>query len=171
MYLKKLMDIITSENMKMLYEMKEMALEALVQLWRIPSFVTELYINYDCDFYCSNLFEDLTKLLSKVGTDDACSLDTHTHSMITPGSLGFCLLSKICIRRVSTVPFSQGLILHLFPFDAYRHAPCFSFSEEHCSLLLNYGLFVSCFLAECLPCVRTALHNSPPLTRGPTDCY
>lgn len=66
MYLKKLMDIITSENMKMPYEMKEMALEALVQLWRIPSFVTELYINYDCDFYCSNMFEDLTKLLSKV---------------------------------------------------------------------------------------------------------
>uniref|UniRef100_A0A3Q3H0X4 Golgi-specific brefeldin A-resistance guanine nucleotide exchange factor 1 n=1 Tax=Labrus bergylta TaxID=56723 RepID=A0A3Q3H0X4_9LABR len=65
MYLKKLMDIITSENIKMPYEMKEMALEALVQLWRIPSFVTELYINYDCDFYCSNMFEDLTKLLSK----------------------------------------------------------------------------------------------------------
>lgn len=65
MYLKKLMDIITSENPKMPYEMKEMALEAIVQLWRIPSFVTELYINYDCDFYCSNLFEDLTKLLSK----------------------------------------------------------------------------------------------------------
>lgn len=66
MYLKKLIDIITSENIKMPYEMKEMALEALVQLWRIPSFVTELYINYDCDFYCSSLFEDLTKLLSKV---------------------------------------------------------------------------------------------------------
>ncbi|XP_043993051.1 Golgi-specific brefeldin A-resistance guanine nucleotide exchange factor 1 isoform X2 [Gambusia affinis] len=65
MYLKRLMDIITSENTKMPYEMKEMGLEALVQLWRIPSFVTELYINYDCDFYCSNLFEDLTKLLSK----------------------------------------------------------------------------------------------------------
>uniref|UniRef100_A0A673I3R2 Golgi-specific brefeldin A-resistance guanine nucleotide exchange factor 1 n=1 Tax=Sinocyclocheilus rhinocerous TaxID=307959 RepID=A0A673I3R2_9TELE len=65
MYLKKLMDIITSENPKMPYEMKEMALEAVVQLWRIPSFVTELYINYDCDFYCSNMFEDLTKLLSK----------------------------------------------------------------------------------------------------------
>ncbi|XP_042357717.1 Golgi-specific brefeldin A-resistance guanine nucleotide exchange factor 1 isoform X1 [Plectropomus leopardus] len=65
MYLKKLMEIITSENIKMPYEMKEMALEALVQLWRIPSFVTELYINYDCDFYCSNQFEDLTKLLSK----------------------------------------------------------------------------------------------------------
>jgi brefeldin A-resistance guanine nucleotide exchange factor 1 len=66
MYIKKLMEIITVENPKMPYEMKEMALEAIVQLWRIPSFVTELYINYDCDYYCSNLFEDLTKLLSKV---------------------------------------------------------------------------------------------------------
>ncbi|KAM4636752.1 Golgi-specific brefeldin A-resistance guanine nucleotide exchange factor 1 isoform 3-T3 [Discoglossus pictus] len=65
MYIKKLMDIITIENPKMPYEMKEIALEAVVQLWRIPSFVTELYINYDCDYYCSNLFEDLTKLLSK----------------------------------------------------------------------------------------------------------
>lgn len=47
MYIKKLMEIITVENPKMPYEMKEMALEAIVQLWRIPSFVTELYINYD----------------------------------------------------------------------------------------------------------------------------
>lgn len=76
MYLKRLMDIITSENPKMPYEMKEMALEAVVQLWRIPSFVTELYINYDSDFYCSNLFEDLTKLLSKVSHSNlTCSAD------------------------------------------------------------------------------------------------
>ncbi|XP_030308770.1 Golgi-specific brefeldin A-resistance guanine nucleotide exchange factor 1 isoform X2 [Calypte anna] len=65
MYIKKLMEIITVENPKMPYEMKEMALEAIVQLWRIPSFVTELYLNYDCDYYCANLFEELTKLLSK----------------------------------------------------------------------------------------------------------
>ncbi|NXE22437.1 GBF1 factor, partial [Ardeotis kori] len=65
MYVKKLMEIITVENPKMPYEMKEMALEAIVQLWRIPSLVTELYINYDCDYYCANLFEELTKLLSK----------------------------------------------------------------------------------------------------------
>ena len=40
-----------------------MALEYIVQLWRIPGLVTELYLNYDCDLYCSNVFEDLTKLL------------------------------------------------------------------------------------------------------------
>lgn len=83
MYLKKLMDIITSENIKMPYEMKEMALEALVQLWRIPSLVTELYINYDCDFYCSSLFEDLTKLLSKVPSSfcSRSALEASAHAL------------------------------------------------------------------------------------------
>lgn len=39
-----------------------MALESIVQLWRIAGLVTEIYLNYDCDLYCSNLFEDLTKV-------------------------------------------------------------------------------------------------------------
>lgn len=39
-----------------------MALESIVQLWRIPGLVTEIYLNYDCDLYCLNLFEDLTKV-------------------------------------------------------------------------------------------------------------
>jgi golgi-specific brefeldin A-resistance guanine nucleotide exchange factor 1 len=43
-----------------------MIAESVVQLWRIPGLVTELYLNYDCDLYSPNLFEDLTKLLSKV---------------------------------------------------------------------------------------------------------
>ncbi len=59
------MELVVTENPRISFEQKEMALEALVQLWRIPALVTELYLNYDCDLYCSNLFEDLTKLLSK----------------------------------------------------------------------------------------------------------
>lgn len=64
-YLSKLMEIITSDSPKITYEHKEISLDNILQLWRIPGLVTELYINYDCDFYCSNLFEDLTKLLAK----------------------------------------------------------------------------------------------------------
>ena len=41
------------------YELKELALEALVDMWRLPGLVAELYLNYDCSLYCSNLFEDL----------------------------------------------------------------------------------------------------------------
>ncbi|KHN78013.1 Golgi-specific brefeldin A-resistance guanine nucleotide exchange factor 1 [Toxocara canis] len=62
-YFIKLKSIVTSEQSRICYEQKEMALESIVELWRIPGLVTELYLNYDCDLYCSNLFEDLTKLL------------------------------------------------------------------------------------------------------------
>lgn len=65
-YLLKLIELITYEGPnKMSYEIKELAIDNIVSLWRIPGFVTELYLNYDCDLYCSNLFEDLTKTLSK----------------------------------------------------------------------------------------------------------
>lgn len=60
------MDIIVSDNLRVTYELKELALHSLVQLWRIPGLITELFLNYDCDVHCSNLFEDITKLLSKV---------------------------------------------------------------------------------------------------------
>ncbi|XP_050390841.2 Golgi-specific brefeldin A-resistance guanine nucleotide exchange factor 1 isoform X2 [Patella vulgata] len=64
-FLTKLCDIIVSEAPKVSYETREVALEWLVQLWRIPGLVTELYLNYDCDLYCSNLLDDITKLISK----------------------------------------------------------------------------------------------------------
>lgn len=65
MFLKQLIDMIVTESLKISYEQKEISLDCIAQLWRIPGLVTELYINYDCDLYCSNLFEDLTKMLSK----------------------------------------------------------------------------------------------------------
>ena len=65
-YITKLMEIVVSESVRVSDEKREMALESIVQLLRIPGLVTELYLNYDCDLYSSNLFEDLMKLLSKV---------------------------------------------------------------------------------------------------------
>ncbi|XP_022900368.2 Golgi-specific brefeldin A-resistance guanine nucleotide exchange factor 1 [Onthophagus taurus] len=64
-YLTKLIEIVVSESVKVTYEHKEIALDNILQLWRIPGLVTELYLNYDCDMYCTNLYEDLTKLLAK----------------------------------------------------------------------------------------------------------
>ena len=63
------MDIIVSESNRISYDQREISLESLVQLLRIPGLVTELYLNYDCDLYCSSLFEDLMKLLSKVNKE------------------------------------------------------------------------------------------------------
>lgn len=66
-FLKTLMDIITTENPnpRFTHEIKELALENIVQLLQIPGFAAEVYINYDCDLYCDDIFEKLTKLLSK----------------------------------------------------------------------------------------------------------
>ncbi|KAL1123464.1 hypothetical protein AAG570_002544 [Ranatra chinensis] len=64
-FLTRLMEIIISDSSRISYSQKEIALECVVQLWRIPGLVTELYLNYDCGLYCTNLFEELTNLLSK----------------------------------------------------------------------------------------------------------
>ena len=60
----KLMDIIVSDSNKVTQEQKEITIDYLLQLLRVPGFSTELYLNYDCSLNCTNLFEDLTKLLS-----------------------------------------------------------------------------------------------------------
>ncbi|KAL0274869.1 UNVERIFIED_CONTAM: hypothetical protein PYX00_002898 [Menopon gallinae] len=80
-YLTKLMEMIASDSVKITYEQKEIALESVVQLWRIPGLVTELYLNYDCDLYCPNLFEDLTKLLSKSAFPVSGIYNTHLLSL------------------------------------------------------------------------------------------
>ena len=65
-YLKKMVTIIKDDqNPNNSYELKELLLENLVQFFHLPGMVTELYLNYDCDSHCSNLYEDVTKLLSK----------------------------------------------------------------------------------------------------------
>jgi hypothetical protein len=62
----KLMEIITSESIKISIEQKEMSIDYFLHMLRIPGFAVELYLNYDCCLNCTNLFENLTKLLSKV---------------------------------------------------------------------------------------------------------
>ena len=65
-YLKKMIEIIKDDqNPNHTYELKELLLENLVQFFHLPGMATELYLNYDCDSHCSNMYEDITKLLSK----------------------------------------------------------------------------------------------------------
>nr|XP_049703696.1 Golgi-specific brefeldin A-resistance guanine nucleotide exchange factor 1 isoform X1 [Helicoverpa armigera]XP_049703700.1 Golgi-specific brefeldin A-resistance guanine nucleotide exchange factor 1 isoform X2 [Helicoverpa armigera]XP_049703701.1 Golgi-specific brefeldin A-resistance guanine nucleotide exchange factor 1 isoform X3 [Helicoverpa armigera] len=67
-FYKKIIEIISADTTKAIYELKEihhLALESLSQMFRIPGLCAELYLNYDCDIYCMNVFEEITKLLSK----------------------------------------------------------------------------------------------------------
>jgi brefeldin A-resistance guanine nucleotide exchange factor 1 len=64
-YMSRLIEVVCSESQKVTYEHKELALEVIVRYYRIPGFLTQLYLNFDCDMYTANAFEDLTKMLSK----------------------------------------------------------------------------------------------------------
>jgi brefeldin A-resistance guanine nucleotide exchange factor 1 len=55
-----------NNNKQITQEQKEMTIDYFLQMLRIPGFAVEIYLNYDCSLNCSNLFENLTKLLSKV---------------------------------------------------------------------------------------------------------
>jgi brefeldin A-resistance guanine nucleotide exchange factor 1 len=46
---------------------RDLMLETLSQISRHPSFMVDLYTNYDCDINCENLFERLIEFLTQVG--------------------------------------------------------------------------------------------------------
>ncbi|KAG6833469.1 hypothetical protein H0H87_006041 [Tephrocybe sp. NHM501043] len=46
-------------------ETRDLILETLSQITRHPSFMVDLYANYDCDINCENLFERLAEFLTK----------------------------------------------------------------------------------------------------------
>ncbi|CAF2166446.1 unnamed protein product [Brassica napus] len=47
------------------YQQQEVAMEALVDFCRQHNFMAEVFANFDCDITCSNVFEDVSNLLSK----------------------------------------------------------------------------------------------------------
>lgn len=47
-------------------EVRELLLECLTQCARIPTFMVDLWVNFDSDISCGNLFEELVHFLSKV---------------------------------------------------------------------------------------------------------
>lgn len=108
MYLNKLQEIIVSDSPRISYEQREIALESIVLLLRIPGLITELYLNYDCDLYCTNLFEDLMKLLSKVMYCPELSL-----CMLLPSVVFNCVLFACfaeCVPCVWTFLHPSALI-------------------------------------------------------------
>ncbi|XP_063386835.1 Golgi-specific brefeldin A-resistance guanine nucleotide exchange factor 1 [Cydia fagiglandana] len=82
-FFKKVIEIVSMDVSKANYELKEiqhLTLESLAQIFRIPGICNELYLNYDCDIYCMNVFEEMTKLLSK-NVVSATAYNIHTLSL------------------------------------------------------------------------------------------
>ncbi len=56
-------------------ERRELALESLLEFCREPMLMADLYMNYDCDINCTNLFETICSTLAKVANPDYVSSD------------------------------------------------------------------------------------------------
>lgn len=56
------------------YQQQEVAMEALVDFCRQPTFMPEMYANLDCDITCANIFEELGNLLSRSAFPVNCPL-------------------------------------------------------------------------------------------------
>jgi len=56
-------------------ERRELALESLLEFCREPMLMADLYLNYDCDINCTNLFETICCTLAKVANPENESAD------------------------------------------------------------------------------------------------
>ncbi|KAI7866257.1 hypothetical protein BDF14DRAFT_1728784 [Spinellus fusiger] len=59
------------ESVALSGEVRELLLECLVQCSRTPTFLVDLWYNYDCDVSCGDLFEELIQFLSKNSFPDS----------------------------------------------------------------------------------------------------
>src|SRR6476620_4043692 len=57
--------VLESENSS--FKQKGLVLESLRGLCGDPVLLTQLFLNYDCDFDSSNLYKDIVHMLTKVG--------------------------------------------------------------------------------------------------------
>ena len=67
-------------------EQKELALESLLEFCREPALMLDLYINYDCDVACTNLFETLCRCLCRNAVPEQGPL-TSLHVLALEGVL------------------------------------------------------------------------------------
>ncbi|KAJ0574029.1 putative Sec7 domain, guanine nucleotide exchange factor, Sec7 domain superfamily [Helianthus annuus] len=89
------------------YQQQEVAMEALVDFCRLKSFMVEMYANLDCDITCSNIFEELSSLLSKSAFPVNCPLSA-THLLALDGLIA---VIKGMAERISNASVSSELAL------------------------------------------------------------
>ncbi|KAJ0567506.1 putative Sec7 domain, guanine nucleotide exchange factor, Sec7 domain superfamily [Helianthus annuus] len=97
------------------YQQQEVAMEALVDFCRLKSFMVEMYANLDCDITCSNIFEELSSLLSKSAFPVNCPLSA-THLLALDGLIA---VIKGMAERISNASVSSELA----PVNLEEYAP------------------------------------------------
>ena len=70
-------------------ERRELALESLLEFCREPMLMMDLYLNYDCDISCTNLYETICSTLARVANPEDESFEdqsSHTENSETASS-------------------------------------------------------------------------------------
>jgi hypothetical protein len=68
-------------------EQRELALESLLEFCREPAMMLDLYVNFDCDVVCANLYEALTRCLCRCAIPEGGAPLTSLHTIALEGIL------------------------------------------------------------------------------------
>lgn len=87
-------------------ERRELALESLIEFCREPMLMADLYLNYDCDMNCTNLFETICATLSKVANPEqnqvhTCNDDNDIAALATKPKLN--ILNRLALEGILAV--------------------------------------------------------------------
>lgn len=110
------------------YQQKEVAMETLVDLCRQPSFIAEIYTNFDCDITCSDVFEELVNMLSK----SAFPVNGPLSAMHILALDGLVTVVKAMSERIGSVlPISYGTLPDLVVHEAFWTRKCENFDDPN----------------------------------------
>ncbi|KAJ8775298.1 hypothetical protein K2173_020302 [Erythroxylum novogranatense] len=111
------------------YQLQEVAKEALVDFCRQPTFMAEIYANFDSDITCSNLFEDLANLLSKSAFPVNEPLSA-THLVTLDGLIS--MVQGIADRIGNELPVSEEASVNVEEFERFWRLKCENYGDPNC---------------------------------------
>ncbi|KAL8120946.1 ARF guanine-nucleotide exchange factor GNOM-like isoform X2 [Apium graveolens] len=110
------------------YQQQEVAMETLVDLCRQPTFMSEMYANYDCDISCGNVFEDLANLLSK----SAFPVNNPLSAMHVLALDGLCAMIHGMAERISSdLPSLQQASIGLTDYQSFWRLRCDNYDNPN----------------------------------------
>ncbi|MCO5614571.1 hypothetical protein L7F22_068854 [Adiantum nelumboides] len=112
------------------YQQQEVAMESLVSFCRQPTFMAELYVNFDCNILCRNLYEELGSLLSKSAFPVNCPLST-LHVLALEGLIA--VIHCIADRSSSVMTMPEPYVdMPVYDFVPFWTVKCNSYEDPTC---------------------------------------
>ncbi|MCO5591999.1 hypothetical protein L7F22_045992 [Adiantum nelumboides] len=112
------------------YQQQEAAMELLVSFCRQPTFMAELYVNFDCNILCRNLYEELGSLLSKSAFPVNCPLSTlHVLSLEGLIAVIHCIADRSSSAMTIPEPYVDIPVCDFVPFWTVK---CNSYEDTTC---------------------------------------